>query len=144
MQQPHSPGSDSRAMSQGGTDHLPAAGHAQFDHAAGSGMSMKWAALHEAAAVVCSLAGLQAEIRKSEIRNFPAMMRDTGGWRLDLACQGVDDLAAFMEPGLVALVAVSARGLSPAPAALALWHEFVAARAALLALVPPPGIKRRT
>ncbi|WP_448995000.1 hypothetical protein [Novosphingobium sp.] len=121
----------------------PQAGRAEFGHAAGNAMSMKWSALHDAAAVVCTLAGLQQEMRKPEIRNFPAIMRDTGGWRYDLAKQGVDDLAAIMEPGLAALLAVSARGQSPGPAATALWHEFLTSRAALLALVPPLGIKRR-
>lgn len=104
---------------------------------------MTWSALHDAAAVVSTLAGLQPEMRKPEIRNFPAIMRDTGGWRYDLAKQGVNDLAAFMEPGLAALLAVSARGVSPVSAALALWQEFITTRAALLALIPPLGIKRR-
>jgi hypothetical protein len=44
-----------------------------------------------------------------------------------------------MEPGLAALLAVHARGVNPAAAALALWQEFHAARAALLALTPPPS-----
>ncbi|HQS70404.1 MAG TPA: hypothetical protein PLM58_12300 [Novosphingobium sp.] len=106
-------------------------------------MSMKWSALHDASAVVCRLAGMQPEMRKPEVRNFPAIMRDTGGWRYDLAKQGVDDLAAFMEPGLAALLAVSAKGQSPAAAATALWQEFLEARSALLTLIPPLGIKRR-
>ena len=118
-------------------------GRAEFGHASGNAMSMTWSALQDAAGVVSTLAGLQPEMRKPEIRNFPAMMRDTGGWRYELAKQGVDDLAAFMEPGLAALLAVSARGVSPVPAALALWQEFVTTRAALLALIPPLGIKRR-
>ncbi|BEV02177.1 hypothetical protein [Novosphingobium olei] len=103
---------------------------------------MKWAALHDAAAVVASLAGHPPEARKAEIRNFPALARDAGGWRYDEARRGVDDLAAMMEPGLSALLAVHARGLSAAPAAHALWQEFVAARAVLLELVPPQGLKR--
>jgi hypothetical protein len=103
---------------------------------------MKWSALHDAAAVVASLAGLAPENRKPDVRNFPAIMRDTGGWRCEQARQGVDDLAAMMEPGLSALLAVHARGISPAPAALALWQEFLAARSQLLELMPPLGIKR--
>lgn len=116
---------------------------AEFGQASGNAMSMKWSALHDASAVVCKLAGLQPEMRKPEVRNFPAIMRDTGGWRYDLAKQGVDDLAAIMEPGLAALLAVSAKGQSPAAAATALWHEFLEARSALLTLIPPLGIKRR-
>lgn len=110
--------------------------------AAGNAMSMKWEALHEAAGVVCTLAGLKAPSQAAEARNFPAIMRDTGGERFELAQQGVEDLAAVMEAGLAALVAVSARGMSPARPALALWHEFVKARDALLALIPPLGVRR--
>ena len=40
--------------------------------------------------------------------------------------------------GLAALLAVHARGINPATAALALWQEFCAARAALLPAPPPP------
>ncbi|MCW1382101.1 hypothetical protein OLX02_04645 [Novosphingobium sp. KCTC 2891] len=122
---------------------MPGAGRAEFGNGAGTALSMKWSALHDASAVVCALAGLAPENRKAEVRNFPAIMRDTGGWRYDEARRGVDDLAAIMEPGLSALLAVHARGVSAVPAALALWQEFLAARAALLELVPPLGIKRR-
>ncbi len=138
MQTPSAPTSDSTGRSSAATSNRQIA----FGQAAGNAMSMKWAALLDASAVVCSLAGLQPETRKPEVRNFPAIKRDTGGWRYELAQQGVDDLAAIMEPGLAALLAVSARGVSPAAAATALWHEFVTARAALLALIPPLGIKR--
>jgi hypothetical protein len=136
--------SDSSPTAGGAISASVSAGRADFGYAAGSAMSMTWSALHDAAAVVATLAGLQQEMRKPEIRNFPAIMRDTGGWRYEHARQGVDDLTAFMEPGLAALLAVSARGQSPRVPALALWHEFIAARSALLALIPPLGIKRRT
>ncbi len=118
-------------------------GQPAFGQASGNALSMTWAALHDATGVVGTLAGLPPEVRKPDVRNFPAIMRDTGGWRYELAKQGVDDLASFMEPGLTALLAVSARGVSPVPAAQALWQEFVTTRAALLALIPPLGIKRR-
>lgn len=126
---------------------LPGAGRAEFGQASASATSMKWSALHDAAGVVASLAGLAPEPMRAEIRNFPAVMRDTGGWRRELCEQGIDDLSAIMEPGLAALLAVHARGVNPAPAALALWQEFHAARAALLALSPPaekPAVRRFT
>jgi hypothetical protein len=119
---------------------LPGSGRAEFGQASASAMSMKWSALHDAAGVVAMLAGLAAEPMRPEVRNFPAVMRDAGGWRRDHAEQGIDDLSAVMEPGLAALLAVSARGVNPAAAALALWQEFHAARAALLLLTPPPGM----
>lgn len=102
-------------------------------------MSMKWSALHDAASVAAMLAGVAAPPMTAQQRNFPAVMRDAGGWRRDLAEQGVEDLSAVMEPGISALLAVHARGVDPAAAAAALWREFVAARDALLALAPPPG-----
>jgi hypothetical protein len=106
-------------------------------------MSMKWAAVHEAAAAVSELAGLAPEFRTPDVRNFPAIMRDTGGWRLRIAQQGVEDLAAILEPGLAALLALHGTGTPPAAAARALWQEFHGARAALLALIPPLGIERK-
>jgi len=118
---------------------LPGSGRPEFGQASASGMSMKWSALHEAATVIAALAGLAAESIRPEIRNFPAVMRDIGGWRRNLAEQGVEDLTAIMEPGLAALLAVHARGANSAPAALALWQEFHAARSALLELAPPPS-----
>jgi hypothetical protein len=118
---------------------LPGAGRAEFGQAAASAMSMRWAALHDAAGVVALLAGIAAEPMRPEVRNFPAIIRDAGGWRRTLAEQGIADLAAIMEPGIAALLAVQARGISPGAAALALWQEFMAARAALMALTPPPS-----
>jgi hypothetical protein len=118
---------------------LPGSGRAEFGQASASAMNMKWAALHDAAGVVAMLAGVAAETMQPESRNFPAMMRDAGGWRQALAEQGIGDLAAIMEPGIAALLAVQARGVSPATPALALWQEFQAARDGLLALVPPPS-----
>ena len=111
------------------------ASRAAFANGAGA-TSMKWAALHEAAAAVCTLAGEDPEPSSAEVRNFPAQVRDANGWRRELAERGVDDLAALMQPGIAALLAVSARGIDPTSAARALWREFLAARAALLGILP--------
>ena len=100
---------------------------------------MKWSALHDAAGVVASLAGFVPEPMSAQLRNFPATLRDAAGWRRSLAEQGIEDIGAILEPGLSALLAVHARGVNGAAAALALWQEFVAARDALLALTPPPS-----
>ena len=124
---------------------LPGSGRAEFAQGSASAMAMKWSALHDAASVVATLAGLAAEPRKSEVRNFPAQIRDTGGWRKRLAEQGIDDLSAVMEPGIAALLAAHARGVTPSAAALTLWHEFVRSRSALLELVEVsgPAMRRR-
>ncbi|RZA25573.1 MAG: hypothetical protein EOP02_12100 [Proteobacteria bacterium] len=97
---------------------------------------MKWTALQDAAAGVAVLAGLQPEQPALEIRRFPALIRDAGGERLKLAEQGIDDLAAIMEPGIEALLAIHERGSDAAAPAMALWHEFQDARTALLGLLP--------
>ena len=102
---------------------------------------LKWSALHDAAGIVAVLAGLAPEPLKPQVRNFPVLIRDAGGWRTALAEQGIDDRAAIMEPGIAALLAVHARGASSTAAALALWQEFVRARTALLALASPAGAR---
>ncbi len=127
------------SFSQPGTGVFAASGRAEFGQASASAMSMKWSALHDAVTVVGTLAGLAAEPMRPELRNFPAVMRDAGGWRRESAEQGIDDLSAIMEPGLAALLAVHARGTNPAVPALALWQEFQVCRAALLELCPPAG-----
>ena len=90
--------------------------------------------------VVATLAGAAVEPMSAEIRNFPVAIRDCGGWRRELAEQGIEDLSAVMEPGLAALLAACARGVSAYAAALALWQEFLAARDALMSLTPPPEV----
>jgi hypothetical protein len=117
---------------------LPGSGRAEFGQASASTMSMQWAALHDASGIVALLAGIAAEPMLTDVRNYPAIMRDAGGWRRNLAEQGIADLSAIMEPGIAALLSVQARGINPAAAALALWQEFEAARNGLLELVPPP------
>lgn len=97
----------------------------------------QWTALAEAAGVVAALAGLEAERTEIAGDDLPALLRDARGWRRELAGNGVTDLAAIMEPGIAALLAINARGADPRPAARALWREYRAAREAILALLPP-------
>lgn len=98
-------------------------------------ISAQWAALHDAAAAVATLAGLPPAEANPQVRNFPALIRDAGGWRQELAERGTADMAAMMQPGLTALLAVNARGQDATAPALILWREFDKARSALLALV---------
>ena len=116
-----------------------AASRAGFAQGAASATSMRWAAVADAANVVAMLAGLEPERTTPDVRNFPALVRDAEAWRREQAENGVADLAAVMEPGIAALLAVNARGADPRPAAMALWREFTAARAAILSLLPPSG-----
>ena len=95
--------------------------------------AVKWAALHDAARAVAALAGrAAADVAPSD---FSTLFAAAHGWRKALAETAVDDLAAVMEPGIAALLAVHARGVSAGAAAQALWREFVAARTAIIALV---------
>ncbi len=100
---------------------------------------LRWAALSEAGIVVCALAGLEPERPDRQLRNLPALLRDTDNWRRELATSGIDDLAAMVEIGLAALLAINARGADCRAAARALWQEYTSARAALIALLPAGG-----
>ncbi len=102
-----------------------------------------WTALHEAARAVAVLAGRPPEPLRPDVRNFPAIMRATGGWRADQARDGIEDLAAVLQPGLRALIAAQGRATPEAlrQAAQALWQEFEAARATLLDLIPPLNLR---
>src|SRR5690606_36862982 len=122
-----------------GLDGTPAGfGRSQYGQGSASALGLKWSALHDAAAAVGTIAGLTDEQLAPEVRNFPLIMRDAGGWRREMAEQGIEDLTAIMAPGLSALLAAHARGARPAAAALALWREFYGARDALVALAPLP------
>jgi hypothetical protein len=96
-----------------------------------------WDALHEAAAVVAMLAGVPAEPLEDEMQAFGVKLAQAPHWLRDIVRQGIEDLAAIMEPGLAALLAVHSGGRDPAAPARALWSEFVAARDALLAVALP-------
>ena len=107
-------------------------------------VAAKWTALHDAAFVVATLAGVEQPMFAPELRAFPDALRAfpdalraAPHWRHDLAEQGVDDLVAVMEPGLAALIAVHGSGADATAPARALWQEFTASRDMLLALVLP-------
>ncbi|MEJ2409687.1 MAG: hypothetical protein P8Y58_03565 [Novosphingobium sp.] len=139
---PNNPGNKAGSGAVGGG--LPRSGRPHFGQGAAHALSMKWSALHNAASAVAAIAGAASPPISAEVRNFPAVMRDAGGWRRVMAEQGIEDLSALMEPGLTALLSAMARGASPQGAALALWHEFIAARDAMLRLAPlaPNGPRR--
>ena len=102
-------------------------------------LSVQWTALQDAAAAVGALAGLAPESATPQIRNFPALIKDIGGWRFDVAADMIGDISAMMRPGLTALLAVNARGQDATAAAMTLWREYHHARSAVLALVPENG-----
>jgi len=123
---------------------LGRAGRAQFGTGSASALGMKWSALHDAAGAVAAIAGVDAPSQTPDQRNFPAAIRDCGGWRRELAEQGIADLSAIMEPGLSALLSAIARGANPRAAAHALYRDFVHSRDGLVALIPAGTARRMT
>ena len=99
-------------------------------------LALKWAALQEAAEAVRLLSGQTGMQPHPESRDLAETLLDADQWRQELVREAVEDLLAVMEAGLVALLAIHERGGNPAAAALALSEEFLAAEAAVLALVP--------
>lgn len=102
-------------------------------------LSAQWSAMLDAGAAVAMLAGVAADKPGAAERGFAAAIRDAGGWRLELARAGMTDMAAMLQPGLSALLAVKARGHDAGVPARTLWDEYRAARDALLALAPEAG-----
>lgn len=101
--------------------------------------SLRWTALAEAARVVATLARVETQACAADGREISELLHRADPWRRERAEHGIADISAFMQPGIVALLSVSARGADPGPAALALWDEFIAARGAVLALLEPAG-----
>lgn len=98
-------------------------------------LAAQWEAVHEAAAAVGHLAQLGRETLSEEVQALPLRAASLGGWQYELAARGVDDLAAVMQPGLRALLSLTAQGRDTTAAALTLWREFHTARAAIMGLV---------
>ena len=96
----------------------------------------RWAVLEGAARTVALLAGKETALGSDT--DMAASLTALHPAGAHLAARAIDDLAAVLEPGIGALLAVRERGLDPGPAAAALLDEFCLARAALLALAPAP------
>ena len=94
----------------------------------------RWAVLEGAARTVANLAGRPCEADVGA--RVGASLGHLSPAHAEFACRAIDDLAAVLEPGIGALLTVRERGQDPAPAAAALWDEFLLARQALLALAP--------
>lgn len=116
-----------------------AAGSALFGSDDTLETSLRWTALAEAARVVATLARVETQPAAADGQEIAELLHGADPWRRERAEHGIADISAFMQPGIVALLSVSARGADPGPAALALWDEFIAARAAVLSLLEPAG-----
>lgn len=97
-------------------------------------LTEQWEAVHEAAGAVAALAQLGGEAPPADLADLPARAAAGGGWRYDMTARAIEDIAAFMQPGLRALLALTARGQDTTAAALTLWREFHSARSAIIEL----------
>jgi hypothetical protein len=93
-----------------------------------------WARLHQQAERIALLARIGAEpAQRSDA--FAALIAPAKPWQRMLVTHAIDDAAAMLDSGLAALATLSARGQDTAAPALALWREFHAARAGMLAVL---------
>jgi len=94
----------------------------------------RWAALHDAAAIVAALADMELPDADVATAGLVADLAEGPSWRRELFERSALDAVAALQPGIAGLGAMAARGIDPRPAARALWDEFVRARDALLLL----------
>lgn len=104
-------------------------------------LARRWATLHEAAGIVAALAGMPPS--GEDLTTYPAALRQSRGWRRTLAEQGIEDLSLILQTGIAALLSARGKGAASVAPARALWDEFVAAREALVGLVPGELLNRR-
>ena len=74
----------------------------------------------------------------SALRSLPSRAARRGGWQYEMIARGIDDLAAIMQPGLRALLSLTAKGQDTTAAALTLWREFHTARVAIVGQLETP------
>jgi hypothetical protein len=98
---------------------------------ANAAIEEQWTALHAQAARLALLARISPEPAQAQ-DGFAGLLRLARPWQRTLVLQGMDDIAAMLASGLVALSTLSDRAQDTAAPALALWREFHAARGALL------------
>ena len=98
-------------------------------------LAQRWEDLHTQAAQLAELAHLTPESYETDLAEIPAMLGDATEWQRELAWQALEDIDAMMQPGMVALRTILARGQDTNAPALALWREFHAARGSVIDLV---------
>lgn len=97
-------------------------------------LAQRWEDLHAQALQLADLAHLTSETLEGDLATVPAMLGKATEWQRELAWQAMEDIDAMMQPGMVALRTIIARGQDANAPALALWREFHAARAAVVDL----------
>jgi hypothetical protein len=90
--------------------------------------TLVWQAIHEAASLIGSIAGIEEMAATAEVARgavWGATAEATGD-------PGIEDLADVLQRGIDALLTAHLEGGVPQAAATALWHEFIRARDNLL------------
>ena len=103
-----------------------------------SDLAARWEAIEAAGAALARLAGPGAQATPTPFDPLAALETGAHPGRARLVAQAIGDLSATLETGLRALVGAADAGADPAAAAHSLWHEYAAARAALVALCRGP------
>ncbi|MEL7190660.1 MAG: hypothetical protein AAGK17_13995 [Pseudomonadota bacterium] len=98
-------------------------------------LAQRWEDLHAQAAHLAELAHLAPEPFGQDLAEVPVMLGEANEWQRELAWQTLEDIDAMMQPGMVALRTIVARGQDANAPALALWREFHAARGSVMGLV---------
>jgi len=105
-------------------------------------MLAKWQAIDAGTARLARLAGLGGADRRTgepgTQTRFIGALAHASEWQRELAWQGVEDVEAMLQAGLHALEVIESRGRDTHVPALALWREFHAARAGMLAVLKSP------
>lgn len=100
-------------------------------------LALAWEQLHQIADALSRIARIAPEHDRLDLAAFAELLGKAPESALERAAQGLDDIAAMLAAGMRAVTVVEARGQDAAVPALALWREFHAARAAILALLDP-------
>ncbi len=96
-----------------------------------------WKVIHDTAHEVAKLGQLGSERLDNRVIGFVDQAKAAPAFRQSLIWRAMEDIAAMLAPGLVALQQIEAEGRDPTAAAVSLWREFHRARAGVLDLATP-------
>ncbi len=97
-------------------------------------LALAWEELHQIGDALARIARIAPEHDRVDASTMSALLDQAPDEKLERAAQGLDDIAAMLAAGMRAISVVEARGQDASVPALALWREFHASRAAVLAL----------
>ena len=93
---------------------------------------LRWEELHDQAARLADFAGVTRSVAAIGRAQFVALLKAAPSRERQLVWQGVEDIDAMLQPGLIALGTLRRRKQDTTIPAAALWQEFIAARDGVL------------